>query len=327
MIPEPFTYIAAGFGIAMALISAAANTLESAKQRIDKFRDYEDRLRQMSSDIRISDTELESCLAEWRDDSKRLQSLDDCAQMFGDSRRQELEERIYQVINALGRVHQVLFSRFQFAAQNVSGVFSGNLQLSAGPILDEAWDWMNHAQREKIFAVASAQRPWIPTAIRSISKHRIFLRAKFAVLDGEDIKSRTERLQKSVDDFQKFTDLLSKSLPTLVAVDPLHATFADRVARLIELNQEWSNLSTVMSTVSGRPFEVLPRLPDKEGCIECLKKGHDVTTSMLIEGLDDEQQSNNKAVVYVSYLSTLSIPPCDRRMHALGGLCKGGPRN
>jgi hypothetical protein len=325
MIPEPFTYIAAGFGIAMALISAAASTLESAKQRIDKFREYEDRLRQMGSDIRISDTELESCLADWRDDGKRLQSLDACAQMFGDSRRRDLEERIYQVINALGNVQQVLILRFKYTtSKNVSGVFPENLQLSAGPIFDEAWDWMNHARPERI---TSAQKPWLPAAIQTMSKKRIFLRATFAVLDGEAIRLRSERLQKSVGDFRKFTDLLSKSLPTLAAVDPLHATFADRVARLIELNQEWSNLSTVMSTMSGWPFEVLPRLPDKEGCIDCLKKGHDVTTSMLIEEVDDEQQSSNKAVVYVSYLSTLSIPPRDRRSQALGGLCKGGPRD
>lgn len=317
MIPEPFTYIAAGFGLAMTLISLAASTLESAKQRLDKFREYDDRIRQIGADIQTSDAELESCLTDWRDDRKRLQSLEDCAQLFGDSRRRDLEEKIFQVINALAKVQQALLFRFDCTTTTgVSDAIAGNLKLSAGPVVEEAWEWMQHAERKHVI---NEQRPWRLALTRKSRQYKVFLRAKFTVWDGEMIRSRTERLQKSVGDFKKFTDLLSKSLPP---VDSLHTTLADRVTHFVQLDKEWSNLSVVMSGLSGPPFTVLPRLPDDEGQIDCLRKGADVTTSMMVDTLDDEAQMARKKVVYVSYLSTMSVPQRDRRARAIRGGCK-----
>lgn len=319
MIPEPFTYIAAGFGIAMTLLSAAASTVESAKQRIDKFREYEDRLRQMGADILASDAEFESCLAEWRDDRKRLKSLEDCAQLFGDARRRDLEEKMFQVLNALANVQQVLVLRFAHAT-NGGGALSENLELSAGPVVEEAWKWMQHVAHKPLFVNASEHKSWTRLVNRSSRKYGLYLRTTFTIYDGERIKTRTERLQKAVSDFCKFTQHLSKSLPPLSI--GLHATFADRVSHLIQLNQEWSNLSEVMSTLSGSPFAVLPRPPDSEGQIDCLCEGLDITTSMLVDDVDDEGKLIEKRVVHVSYLSVLTFPQRDRRMRAIRGHCK-----
>lgn len=320
MIPEPFTYIAAGFGIAMTLTSLVASTLESAKQRLDKFREYDDRIRQIGADIQTSDAELESCLTDWRDDRKRLQSLEDCARVFGDSRRRDLEEKIFQVISSLAKVQHFLLLRFDSnKTTSFSDVISGNLELPAGPVVEEGWDWIRHAERKHVI---NDQNPWRLALTRKSTKYKLFLRAKFTVWDGETIKSRTERLQKSVGDFKKFTDLLSRSLPP---ADSLHSTLADRVTHFVQLDKEWSNLSSVMSGLSGPPFTVLPRLPDDEGQIDCLRKGADVTTSMTVETSDDETQTARKKVVYVSYLSTMSVPQRDRRARAMRGGCKSKP--
>ena len=317
MIPEPFTYIAAGFGIAMTLLSATASTLTAAKQQIDKFVEYEDRIRRMRSEIQLSEGELEDCLSAWRDDAGELYSLGDCAELFGTARREELEEKVYQIISALAKVQQTLCFGIARPGQSLS---ADDMDTTPESAYEEAEAWVSSAPRKEVFA--AQQKSWRTKIKRQTAKYKLLTKVIFVVWNGETIKARTEALRKAVANLRTFTDLLKSNLPKL-ASDSTRPSFAERVSHLNHLTRRWRDLSSVMEIISGAPFAVLPREPDSEGCIDSCEEDQDVTVSMLVETTDVETTNMERRIIYVSCLAAKSVPQHKMVENALRGECQG----
>jgi len=325
MIPEPFTYAIAGFGVTMALIGAAATVLESSKQRIDKFREYKTRLQQLRSEVRLSELKFHDCMKEWRDDKGDLVRLEDCEELFGSRYCDDMGKTLSLVIIALAKLQQMVF--FGLESTDILQT-NGQLQalkVGAGPAYEDAWTWMSPVSRGQVSAATSTSRDWKQNLRGLLSRRFGFLvRVKFTVWDGETINKRVEALRKAIDNFRELTNLLSNNIPKLAKDDrdTHEPTLATQITRLVRINRRWKDLQSVMGVVSGTPFAVLPRQPDDEGHTDCIRKGDDVTTSMLVEKLDINGHPA-RDIVYVSCEAALRIPSGNLAETTLTGQCKG----